>query len=78
MEQAFAGFQKGLDAVIAAALKQFQDAQSQARRHSVPAIFGPGGDGDPHGETFGDWLVQVAIVQSGKTSAGPGAHCGRL
>jgi hypothetical protein len=46
LEQAFAGFQKGLDAVINAQLKGFQDAQSQARRRSVPAIFGPTGEGD--------------------------------
>ncbi len=66
MEQAFAGFQKGLDAVINTALKQFQDAQSQARRHAVPAIFGQGGEGDPKGKTFGDWLVNVAILTTGK------------
>jgi HK97 family phage major capsid protein len=68
MEQAFAGFQKGLDAVITTALAQFQDAQSQARRHAVPALFGPAGEGDPHGKTFGDWLVQVAVLGSTKTS----------
>ena len=60
MEQAFAGFQKGLDAVINTALKQFADAQSQARRHAVPALFGPGQGGDPDGKTFGDWLLTVA------------------
>jgi HK97 family phage major capsid protein len=64
MEQAFSGFQKGLDAVISTALRQFQDAQSQARRHAVPAIFGPQGDGDPK-QNFGDWLVCVART-SGK------------
>jgi HK97 family phage major capsid protein len=68
METAFHGFQKGLDAVITEALKSFQNAQSQARRHAVPAIFGPGGDGDPHGKSFGDWLVQVAILGSHKTT----------
>ncbi len=67
MEQAFGGFQKGLDAVINTALKQFQDAQTQARRHAVPAIFGAEG-GDVHGKTFGDWLVQVATLGSSKTS----------
>jgi len=67
MEQAFAGFQKGLDAVIGTALKQFQDAQGQARKFAAPAIFGPGGDGDPHGRSFGDWLVQVAVLGSSKT-----------
>ena len=64
MEQAFAGFQKGLDAVIQTALKQFQDAQSQARKFAVPAIFGPAGQGDPDGRTFGDWLVCVAKAGS--------------
>jgi HK97 family phage major capsid protein len=67
MEQAFAGFQKGLDAVIGTALKQFQDAQGQARKFAAPAIFGPSGDGDPQGCTFGDWLVQVAVLGSAKT-----------
>jgi hypothetical protein len=47
MEQAFGGFQKGLDAVIQTALKQFADAQTRSRRHAVPAIFGEHGDGDP-------------------------------
>jgi HK97 family phage major capsid protein len=68
MEQAFSGFQKGLDAVITTALKQFQDAQTQARRHAVPALFGPSGEGDPSGKSFGDWLVQVAILGSSKSS----------
>ncbi len=54
MEQTFAGFQKGLDAVINTALKQFQDARSRSRRLAVPAIFGPGGEGDTHGKSFGD------------------------
>jgi HK97 family phage major capsid protein len=67
MEQAFGGFQKGLDAVINASLKSFQEAQSQARRHAVPALFGAEG-GDPSGKTFGDWLVQVATLGSSKTS----------
>jgi HK97 family phage major capsid protein len=68
MEQAFQGFQKGLDAVIHSALKQFQDAQAQARRHATPAIFGPNGEGDPK-KNFGDWLVQVAIAQTGRNAA---------
>jgi HK97 family phage major capsid protein len=68
MEQAFGGFQKGLDAVIAEALKQFQSAQTKSRKNGVPAIFGDGGDGDTHGKTFGDWLIQVAILGSPKTA----------
>jgi HK97 family phage major capsid protein len=68
MEQAFAGFQKGLDAVINASLKSFQDAQAKSRKNAVPTIFGDGNSGDTHGKTFGDWLVQVAILGSPKTS----------
>jgi hypothetical protein len=66
MEQAFSGFQKDLDAVINAALKQFQGAQQKSRKNAVPAIFGDNGDGDPHGKTFGDWLVNVAVATTGK------------
>ncbi len=66
MEQAFSGFQKGLDAVINQALKSFADAQGKSRKNGVPAIFGPGGEGDTHGKTFGDWLLQVAICTTGK------------
>jgi len=33
-----------------------------------PVIFGEGNDGDTHGKTFGDWLVQVATLGSPKTS----------
>jgi HK97 family phage major capsid protein len=65
MEQAFGGFQKGLDAVINQALKQFADAQTKSRKNGVPAIFGDG-DGDPRGKTFGDWLLNVAILTTGK------------
>src|SRR5947209_1430293 len=68
MERAFTGFQKGLDSAIQSALTQFKDSQSQSRRLSVPAIFGPGGDGDVHGKSFGDWLVQVATLGSLKTA----------
>jgi hypothetical protein len=45
MEQAFAGFQNGLDAVINAQLTAFQTAQAKSRRNAVPIIFGEGGDG---------------------------------
>jgi hypothetical protein len=54
MVQAFAGFRR------ARRLKQFADAQTQARRHAVPAIFGPGQGGDPDSKTFGDWLLTIA------------------
>jgi HK97 family phage major capsid protein len=59
LEQALGGFTRGLDAVINQTVRQFADAQSQARRHAVPAIFGPGGDGDPK-KSFGDWCLAVA------------------
>jgi HK97 family phage major capsid protein len=64
LEAAFGKFTQGLDGIINAALKQFQDAQAQARRHSVPAIFGDTG-GDPQ-KNFGDWLVNVAAATVGK------------
>jgi HK97 family phage major capsid protein len=41
--------------IVDVTLKRFQEAQEQARRHAVPAIFGAGGHGDP-GHNFGDWL----------------------
>jgi HK97 family phage major capsid protein len=44
---------------IQAALGQFQEAQGQARRHAVPAIFGPAGQGDPR-RSFGDFCLAVA------------------
>jgi hypothetical protein len=67
MEQAFAGFRQGKGAVINTQLSAFQNAQAKSRRHAVPIIFGEGGDGDTHDKTFGDWLVQVAILGSPKT-----------
>src|SRR5579872_5023049 len=48
-----------LDAAINQALKSIADAQGNARRHAVPALFGPGGDGDPR-RCFGDWCLAVA------------------
>lgn len=58
---ALEGFQKGLDAIIQATLKQFSDAQQMARKHSVPLIFGSGTreGGDPK-KSFGDWLLGCA------------------
>jgi HK97 family phage major capsid protein len=53
-------------AAMDAALKRFSEAQSQARRHAVPAIFGEGQRGDPK-RCFGDWLVKVAKACVGKT-----------
>jgi HK97 family phage major capsid protein len=59
LESALGGFTRGLDAIITRTLEQFADAQRQARKHAVPAIFGPGGNGDPK-KTFGDWCLAVA------------------
>jgi HK97 family phage major capsid protein len=58
-QQIAGSMSKALDATIAEALKQFQTAASQARKHAVPAIFGEGNTGDPK-KTFGDWLCAVA------------------
>ncbi len=65
MEKMLANLTAGLDAAINSALKQFQQAQTQARRHAVPAIFGEGQGGDP-AHSFGDWLAKVAVASTGK------------
>jgi HK97 family phage major capsid protein len=59
LESALSGFTRGLDAIIARTLEQFATAQAQARKHGTPAIFGPGGDGDPK-RSFGDFCLAVA------------------
>lgn len=59
LEGALAGFTRGLDSVITKTLEQFAAAQEQARRHAVPALFGPGGEGDPK-KSFGDFCLAVA------------------
>jgi HK97 family phage major capsid protein len=59
IQGALDGFTRGLDAIITQTLKQFADAQQQARKNGVPALFGPGGAGDPK-KTFGDFLLAVA------------------
>jgi HK97 family phage major capsid protein len=58
VEQAAVKLSRGLDGAVNAALKQFADAQGQARRNSVPAIFGDAGGNPKH--CFGDWLLHVA------------------
>lgn len=58
---------KGIDQAITDALKQFKEAQAQARRHAVPALFGEGGEGDPR-KNFGDWLIQVGIATTSKNA----------
>ncbi len=59
VENALAGWTKGLDAIINQTLKQFADAQAQSKRHGIPALFGAGGSGDPK-KSFGDWALAVA------------------
>lgn len=51
---------RGLDRAITRSLHDFADARSQARKHAVPALFGPSGEGDPRGQSFGDWALAVA------------------
>jgi HK97 family phage major capsid protein len=63
LENAFSRFTQSLDSVINTTLQQVADAQSQARRHAVPAIFGEGGEGDPK-RSFGDFCVAVARKDS--------------
>src|SRR5579871_6287558 len=43
MESALSGFTRGLDTIITETLKQFSQAQTLARKHAVPALFGAGG-----------------------------------
>jgi HK97 family phage major capsid protein len=66
MEAASVKISDSIAQTVDAALKQFQDAQSQARKHAVPAIFGGHADGDPR-RCFGDWLVKVAKACVGRT-----------
>lgn len=67
VEQAAGKLTQNLDGIINMALKQFADAQSQARRHAAPAIFGV--DGSQNGRdprrNFGDWLLHVARQDDG-------------
>jgi HK97 family phage major capsid protein len=59
LESATGKWAQSMDQVINLTLQKFHEAQGQARRHAVPAIFGPGGDGDPK-RNFGDWAAAVA------------------
>ena len=47
-----------LNQAVETALQQFADAASKSRKNAVPAIFGPGGEGDPK-RTFGSFLLAV-------------------
>jgi HK97 family phage major capsid protein len=59
LESATNKWAQSMDQVIALTLKKFMEAQSQAKKHAIPAIFGEGGDGDPK-KNFGDWAAAVA------------------
>jgi HK97 family phage major capsid protein len=54
--------------IVDATLKRFADAQSQARKLAVPAIFGEGGEGDTN-HNFGDWLRHAITACTGKGRA---------
>ena len=60
LDAALARAGQSIDAAVNQSLKAFADAQTLARKHAVPALFGPGGEGDPHGKSFGDWCLAVA------------------
>jgi HK97 family phage major capsid protein len=62
--------QDSVGQIIDTTLQQFQAAQEQARRNSIPALFGAGGDGDPK-RNFGDWLSNAVHACIGK---GRSAH----
>src|SRR5262245_41199386 len=57
-EGAFSRPSAALNDSVDAALKRFAQAQGRSRRHAVPLLFGENG-GDPHGKSFGDWLLCV-------------------
>ena len=59
MEKMLDNLTTNLDSAINTALKQFADAQKQARRSAVPALFGEGQTGDVN-HNFGDFCLAVA------------------
>jgi HK97 family phage major capsid protein len=60
LDAALARCGQRIDEAVNQSLRAFGDARGLARKHAVPALFGPGGDDDPHGRTFGDWALAVA------------------
>jgi HK97 family phage major capsid protein len=69
MEALTTNVTKSLNSVVEITLKRFQEVQEQARKNSIPAIFGLGNTGDPK-HNFADWL-QHAVAAC--TSKGKGA-----
>jgi HK97 family phage major capsid protein len=64
VEQMTQRMTQSLDGVLNQALTKFQDAQAQARRTAIPALFGASADsaagqGYNPKHCFGDWLVHV-------------------
>lgn len=49
---------RGLTEALDGALKRFGQTQQQSRRNAIPAIFGPGGEGEPK-RTFGSFLLAL-------------------
>jgi HK97 family phage major capsid protein len=58
---------QSLNDQISEAVRKFAQAQTLSRKNAVPALFGPGGEGDPK-RNFGDWCLQTAILGSAKAS----------
>ncbi len=59
LDGAVGRYSQSLDSALNQALKAIAEAQGQARKHAVPALFGTGGDGEPK-KSFGDWALAVA------------------
>src|SRR5436309_218212 len=53
LEGAFNRYAHDLDTALNQTLRSFADAQGQARKHATPALFGPDGDSNPRGKSFG-------------------------
>jgi HK97 family phage major capsid protein len=73
MESAMGRLSDTLGTTVDAALKEFADAQSQARRHAVPAIFGEGGEGDVK-HNFGDFCLAIATNNRDRLEKHYGSH----
>lgn len=58
LEQALGGITGGIQSAVDGALKEFATAATKSRKNAVPAIFGPGGEGDPR-RTFGRFLLAI-------------------
>jgi HK97 family phage major capsid protein len=69
------GLTKGLNDTINETLKKISEAQAKSRRSAVPAIFGPGGDGDGDPKkNFGDFCLSIATKNHKRLDEIYGAH----